>query len=225
MNHRADNHLVEFTHWIWHKTPVPVFLERFILPLFVAGVVLLAATNPMGFDTTQRVTGTLALIFAAYFVAHTVYKTPKSSPLVSVPPIQPTQPPPSNQKDMPPKKEKKNNRHPLPVRKLQFSEESVSSKKDSAPFAVRVVIQTNVAIQPTSIVLKCTSEVSEGEWSVRGVGGLGSSGDGYAGDHSKFWLFFGEPAFKPDTPIIVLLMAKQLIHVVSVGEGPASPMN
>lgn len=73
----SDSLPVEFTSWIWHKTSVPVFLERFVLPLFAAAVVLLAVTNPMGADRTQRITGTVALIFAAYFVAHTAYKAPR----------------------------------------------------------------------------------------------------------------------------------------------------
>jgi hypothetical protein len=65
---------------------VPVFLEKFVLPLFATTVVLLAWTNPMGFDTTQRVTGALALIFAAYFVGHTVYKSTSKSPAAVAPP-------------------------------------------------------------------------------------------------------------------------------------------
>ena len=59
---------------VWHKSAVPIFIERFVLPLFAAAVILLALSNPMGFDTTQRITGALALIFAAYFVAHTLHK-------------------------------------------------------------------------------------------------------------------------------------------------------
>ena len=87
----SDSPLVEFTRWIWHKTSVPVFLERFVLPLFAASVGLLAWSNPMGFDTTQRVTGAITLVFAAYFVGHTVYKgIPKNPPIpapaVSTPP-------------------------------------------------------------------------------------------------------------------------------------------
>jgi hypothetical protein len=61
---------------VWHKSAVPIFIERFLLPLFAAAVILLALSNPMGFDTTQRITGALALIFAAYFVAHTLHKWP-----------------------------------------------------------------------------------------------------------------------------------------------------
>jgi hypothetical protein len=65
---------VDFGLHLWHNTAVPVFLERFVLPLFAAAVFATAYTNPMGFDTTQRVTGSLALVLAAYFVAHTAYK-------------------------------------------------------------------------------------------------------------------------------------------------------
>jgi hypothetical protein len=65
---------------LWHKTVVPVFLEKFILPLFAAAVIILALTNPMGFDRTQRITGSFALIFLAYFVARTVYKKTHPAP-------------------------------------------------------------------------------------------------------------------------------------------------
>jgi hypothetical protein len=68
---------VEFASLLWHNSAVPVFLERFILPLCAGTVILLALTNPMKFDATQRVTGTAALLFVAYFVAHTVYKKPE----------------------------------------------------------------------------------------------------------------------------------------------------
>jgi hypothetical protein len=88
----AGDRLVEFALWIWHKTSVPIFLERFVLTVFAAAVVLVAFTNPMGFDKTQRITGAIALIFAAYFVAHTVHKFPKPSPPASAPPVQPAQP-------------------------------------------------------------------------------------------------------------------------------------
>jgi len=59
---------------LWHNSAVPVFLEKFVLTLFAGAVIVLALTNPMKFDTTQRITGTVALIFAAYFVAQTIYK-------------------------------------------------------------------------------------------------------------------------------------------------------
>jgi hypothetical protein len=64
---------------LWHKSAVPTFIERFVLTIFAAVVVALIA-NPMGFDTTQRITGALTLIFAAYFLAHTLHKLPPEVP-------------------------------------------------------------------------------------------------------------------------------------------------
>jgi hypothetical protein len=66
--------LIEFYDRVWHKTPVPIFLEKFILPVFVGAVILLAFSNPMRFDPTQRVTGAGAIIFAAFFVSHSLHK-------------------------------------------------------------------------------------------------------------------------------------------------------
>ena len=69
---------------IWYETSVPVFLERYLLPVAATLTVLVVFTNPMNFDWTQRITGALALIFAAYFIAHTVHKHPaKPSPAAS----------------------------------------------------------------------------------------------------------------------------------------------
>lgn len=62
---------------VWHKTAVPIFLERFILPLFVIVVFALAVTNPMGFDKTQRIIGVLVLVLLAFLVAYTIHKKPK----------------------------------------------------------------------------------------------------------------------------------------------------
>jgi hypothetical protein len=66
-------HLPSCGEW-WHKNYRANLscLERFILPVCVAIASVLAVTNPMNFDVTQRVTAGLALIFLAYFVSHTV---------------------------------------------------------------------------------------------------------------------------------------------------------
>jgi len=75
----------EFHPWLegfGYDTSVPVFLERYLLPLAVAVTVLIVFTNPMNFDWTQRITGGLAILFAAGFVAQTAHKlnSPSSSP-------------------------------------------------------------------------------------------------------------------------------------------------
>jgi hypothetical protein len=65
---------------------VPVaFLERYVLAVFAAFTVVLAITNPMGFDATQRITGCIALVFAAYFTGYTIGKgkAPSDTPTSS----------------------------------------------------------------------------------------------------------------------------------------------
>jgi hypothetical protein len=65
---------------LWHKSQVPIFIERFVLPVFVALVIGLAVTNPMGFDFQQRVSGALGLICFAYFLGHTIHKQKSLQP-------------------------------------------------------------------------------------------------------------------------------------------------
>lgn len=64
----------------WTASSMPVFLEKIILPLCVVIVGFLVFTNPMGFDWTQRITGSIAIVFAAYFVAHSLHKTDAAAP-------------------------------------------------------------------------------------------------------------------------------------------------
>jgi hypothetical protein len=74
---------------LWHKSQVPIFIERFVLPVFVALVIALAVTNPMGLDIQQRVSGALGLICLAYFLGHTIHKQkslPSPAPPVQLPP-------------------------------------------------------------------------------------------------------------------------------------------
>jgi len=59
--------------YLWDNTAVPLFVERFILVVLAALFIAVAITNPMRLDTTQRVTAAVAIVFAAYFIAHTLY--------------------------------------------------------------------------------------------------------------------------------------------------------
>jgi hypothetical protein len=62
-----------FASYLWYKTAVPVFLERGFIALCVTAIVVILFTNPMKFDTTQKVTACLGLLCFAYFAAHTVH--------------------------------------------------------------------------------------------------------------------------------------------------------
>jgi len=65
---------LEFTQWIWHKSAVPLFAERFILAVLAVSFAAVTITNPMQLDRTQRVSAAFTIVFAAYFLAHTLYK-------------------------------------------------------------------------------------------------------------------------------------------------------
>jgi hypothetical protein len=54
---------------------VPVFQERFLLPVCAAALVAVALVNPMQFDVKQRIYLGTALLFFAAFLAHTIQKT------------------------------------------------------------------------------------------------------------------------------------------------------
>src|ERR1051326_5747538 len=73
---------------IWYGTAVPIFLERYLLPMVAALTVLVVVTNPMSLDLNQRITGGAVLVLGAHFVSHTAYKMsrpakrpPKDDPL------------------------------------------------------------------------------------------------------------------------------------------------
>jgi hypothetical protein len=54
---------------------VPVFLERFVLPLLATTLIGVIVINPLKFDGTQQITLAIAIVALAFFVGHTVHKT------------------------------------------------------------------------------------------------------------------------------------------------------
>ena len=65
--------------YLWYKSPVPVFLERFILTACAALVVAVLATNPFKFDWYQRGSFAVGITAVAFFVSATLHKG-KSEP-------------------------------------------------------------------------------------------------------------------------------------------------
>lgn len=61
-------------YYLWYKTAVPIFIERYLLPLLATATFVLIILNPMKFDRTQQVTLAVAVITFAYFLAHTLHK-------------------------------------------------------------------------------------------------------------------------------------------------------
>lgn len=53
---------------------MPIFLERFVLPVLVTLIITVILLNPFKFDRQQQVALGLATVALAYFVAHSVYR-------------------------------------------------------------------------------------------------------------------------------------------------------
>ncbi len=69
---------------------MPIFLERFILPLLVAAVIPVIVLNPFKLDRQQRISLLVCVLAGAYFVGHTLYMrnsapTPGAAPKVEGP--------------------------------------------------------------------------------------------------------------------------------------------
>jgi len=71
---------------VWDNFAVPIYLEKFVLPLCVTVVVLVWA-NPMklGLDLVQKISLSVAVIAFAYFVAHTLHKARPAAPASQAP--------------------------------------------------------------------------------------------------------------------------------------------
>jgi hypothetical protein len=113
---------------------------------------------------------------------------------------------------------------PKPVRRFIFTQEQTNSTHDDAPFAVRIVIQTTATVQPTSLAIICDSEVAYADSRLGGGANPQRAGDGMVNnDKHIYWIFWGEPPFRPEAPLVLTLMSKTAIHALAVKEGPAYP--
>lgn len=87
-----------FAEIIWWGTDVPVFLEKFILPVLATAVTALVILNPMKFDTSSRIALAVGLIAFAYLASHQIHlrnemlragsnqTAPQTKPPISSPP-------------------------------------------------------------------------------------------------------------------------------------------
>jgi hypothetical protein len=113
---------------------------------------------------------------------------------------------------------------PKPVRRFIFTQEQTNSTHDDAPFAVKIVIQTTATVQPTSLAIVCDSEVAYADSRLGGGANRQRSGDGIVNNDKRiYWIFWGEPPFRPETPLVLTLMSKLAIHALVVQEGPTYP--
>lgn len=69
----AQKLLLEFPNHLWHKSYVPIFIERFLLPILATIAISVIMLNPMGMNLTQKITLGLSVLFFAFFLAYTLH--------------------------------------------------------------------------------------------------------------------------------------------------------
>jgi hypothetical protein len=76
---------------IWYESYVPVFLEKFVLPVLAASIIAIIVLNPFNLDRQQRISLLIGVLAIAYFVGYSLYKgsaakttiTPPSPPTIN----------------------------------------------------------------------------------------------------------------------------------------------
>jgi hypothetical protein len=53
---------------------MPVFLERFVLPVLAGSIIAIIVLNPFKLDWQQRLSLAVGVLALAYFVGHTIHK-------------------------------------------------------------------------------------------------------------------------------------------------------
>ena len=110
---------------------------------------------------------------------------------------------------------------PSVVQHAHWAQRRTTSKRDDAPFAIQLVIQSDAPSQPTAFMIETSGEMVDGEFFIAGESVMMGVGYGVQPDKKHFYLRFEYPAFKPESPIVVTIYSKSDIAITSVS--PARP--
>lgn len=105
---------------------------------------------------------------------------------------------------------------PPVVQHLRFTERRVASDRPESPYALQVIIQTDVDVERPRIELEFTGSVEDGGFFVAGQSITIMKRWQLAEQHLGARLAFDFPKWTPDAPIVVTVWSKQEVHVVAV---------
>jgi hypothetical protein len=113
---------------------------------------------------------------------------------------------------------------PPPIQSIRIvSQDWVPSTDPAFPYQLKVVVQTNVVIQPVSMVFECSEVVERGAVAFSGdeFEMFVKTRSGVLVDNKKIYLAsFESPAFVPEKPMVVTLWSKGPIKVGRFGLVP-----
>ncbi|MGA2465468.1 MAG: hypothetical protein ABSH06_14070 [Thermodesulfobacteriota bacterium] len=136
-------------------------------------------------------------------------KTVKIKPSLEAPPVTTTPPTSTTAQN-------KISLGPEIVQHIQVSQGRTVSNRDDAPYALQVILQTDVSTQPTAFMIETDGDIEDGRFFLVGQAVMMSVGYGVQPDKRHFYLGFAFPAFTPPSPIVITLLSKTDIRVIAV---------
>ncbi len=106
---------------------------------------------------------------------------------------------------------------PPPIlRHLRFTEQRIPSDKPESPYGLRVIIQTDISTQPTSLQLQFDGPIDNGTFFVTGQGIMMNVLTTRSSDGRTFGLSFAFPPWTPASPIVVTIYSKGAVRVTGL---------
>jgi len=106
----------------------------------------------------------------------------------------------------------------LPIEKLIYSVQSVSSYKPEFPFAIQITIQTNVQINSPRIHIECDDTIYYNRAKFINSSNIFGRKHFFNGNLDTFYCDF--PPLTPQNPLIITLFSKRKINVLNVTRIP-----
>jgi type IV secretory pathway VirB10-like protein len=103
---------------------------------------------------------------------------------------------------------------PPAVGHVRFTTAPEVSTSDAAPYALRVVLQTDVTIQNPAFAVRCECDLVDGRLS--GLPVMMNVRWGVSTDRHAFLFSFSFPSFSPETPLSMILQSKTPIRILGV---------
>jgi hypothetical protein len=102
------------------------------------------------------------------------------------------------------------------VQHLHFSERRVTSDNPASPYALQVVIQTDVTVDSPRLLLRFSGAIDEGDFFLAGSALTMMHRTQISNPRIALRLGFDFPSWKPESPIVVTVKSKQEVHLTEV---------
>jgi hypothetical protein len=111
-------------------------------------------------------------------------------------------------------------RAPAVVQHLRFTERRVASDKPELPYALQVIIQTDVPVERPRIQIDFSAPIGDGNFFVAGQVLTMMHRTQVSDQQQSFRLAFDFPVWGPQNPIVATILSKQDVHVAGIRNVP-----